>query len=272
MWVEGALSRLGLSYQLRAKVRGSRAWDVECLAKYLYPIVVEVLDLSRASPSDFYLKLFKLLDLQRSLGAKPILAVSGRGLSQEDLDVASSYGVYVVLDEAGLAKAVEGEEVGRVNSLSAKKLVRRASRGLAEGCRRSILELLASRALTREELALELSGSFPKRTVETQLRVLVKRGLVKSVARRPSGEAIYASSAGASLACDASRRSKRGLVKQAILRALKESPRPLSLSMLASMVGLSGRLYYIAPIVHQLRREGLVERAEGGWALRPKGG
>lgn|GEM_PF-3214021 len=270
LWIEEILKELNLSYRAKAKVKGSKSWEVDFLVQYLYPIAIEVLRGKRCSLDQFYHKLFKLLDLKRYIDLKPIIICIDNKLLVEDLYVALNYGVYVVFDKEGLRKAIEGADVKEVNLQLSEKLFKKASSEQAEACRKAIIERLSSKALSKEELIEQLSTSFHRKTVETQLKALVKRKVVKAIARRADGKALYSLLHKHVHVYDVSKRSRRQMLRQAILEALKSSEKPLNVHVLANMVGVGEHLYYIAPILHKLRREGLVDKVGDGWVLKER--
>ena len=249
-------------------VAGSRRWMLDYLVRYLYPIAIEVLREGEEPQAWFYYKLFKLLDLRDHIGAKPIIVCEDMRVTYEDLALASKYNVYVVFDNEGLRKAIEGADVEEVNLQHGEKLFKRANSEEAEACRKAIIEKLSLGVLSKEELIKQLSTSFHRKTIETQIKVLVKKKVIKAIARKADGKALYGLPHEGICVHDVSKRSRRKMLRQAILDVLKSSRKPLNIHMLASMVGVGKHLYYIAPVLHKLKQEGVIEKVEDGWVLK----
>jgi len=215
---------------------------------------------------DYYEKLVKLLDIKARLDARVIMVVPKRSLDLRKVQLAGSFGVYVVVegDTDALRRAMQGEDLTAVNELACAPPLRVKNRASASKCRELIVGLLEEGWLTAGELEERLGWGYDAKTVRAQLRTLQLGGQVKVVARARSGEGLYGlPGTPCRLREDLSRRSRGECLRRMITGALSAAGRPLTSAEIAGLLGVPRGI--AASMLRGLCRAGAARRVDGGW-------
>jgi hypothetical protein len=256
--------------ELRGKsnvvVAGSRRWLLDFYSPGPPPLVVEFL--SRRNKRRFPEKLLKLLDLKKSRDARAVLVVAPGAVGFEDVQLASSFGIYLVVDgdQTSLKNAIKGGDVAEVNVTSRERLLRTKSRGASLECREAVMELLEKGWLTYEELAEQLRWRFDPATVYAQLRTLQSKGEVKVLSRTRRGEGVFGLPGKVyPIRGDLSGPSKISHLAETISRLLESKDLPVTYQEMVNSLGV--RRHIVTSVLGGLARSGLIRRVEGGWTL-----
>jgi predicted ArsR family transcriptional regulator len=255
--------------ELRGKpntiVTGSRRWLLDFYSPGPPPLVVEFL--SRKNRHKFSEKLLKLLDLKKSRDARGVLVVAPGAVSSDDVQLASSFVIYLVIDgdQTSLKSAIKGGDVAEVNGASRERLLKIKSKGASLECREAIIELLEKGWLTYKELAESLRWRFDPATVYAQLRALQSKSAVKVLSRTRRGEGVFGlPDKFYSVRSDLSSLSKVSYLAETISRILKGKDRPVSYQEMANLLGV--RRHVVTSVLRGLAKKGSVRKVEGGWA------
>jgi len=249
-----------------AVVAGSRRWLLDFYSPGPPPLVVEFL--SRRNMRKFPEKLLKLLDLKKSRDARAVLVVAPGAVGSEDVQLASSLGIYLVIDgdQASLKNAIKGGDVAEVNGASRERLLKIKSRGASMECREAIMELLEKGWLTYKELAESLRWRFDPATVYAQLRTLQSKGAVKVLSRTRRGEGVFGLPDRVyPIRGDLSRQSKISYLAETISHLLEGKDRPVSYQEMAN--SLCVRRHVVTSVLGGLAKNGSIRKVEGGWAF-----
>jgi len=265
MWVSSKLLS-ELRGKPNAVVSGSRRWLLDIYSPGPPPLAVEFL--SRRNKRKFPEKLLKLLDLKKSRDARAVLVVAPGAVGSEDVQLASSFGIYLVIDgdQTSLKSAIKGGDVTEVNVTSRERLLKTKSRGASLECREAIMELLETGWLTYEELAEQLRWRFDPATVYAQLRALQSRGKVKVLSRTRRGEGVFGLPDKVyPIRADLSGHSKISYLAETISRLLEGKDRPVGYQEMANSLGV--RRHVVTSVLRGLAKSGSIQKVEGGWAL-----
>jgi len=249
-----------------AVVAGSRRWLLDFYSPGPPPLVVEFL--SRRNKRRFPEKLLKLLDLKKSRDARAVLVVAPGAVGSEDVQLASSFGIYLVIDgdQTSLKNAIKGGDVAEVGDASRERLLRTKSRDASLECREAIMELLDKGWLTYKEMAEQLRWRFDPTTVYAQLRTLQSKGAVKVLSRTGRGEGIFGLPGKVyPIRGDLSGPSKISYLAETISGLLESKDRPVSYQEMANSLGV--RRHVVTSVLRGLAKSGSVRKVEGGWAL-----
>ncbi len=261
--MEQPLTGAGFKGRGPFRVDGTCEWMVDFYSPGPPPFVVEYLSRSKR---DYYEKLVKLLDVKAKLDARAIMVVPRRSLDLRKVQLAGSFGVYVVVegDTDALRRAVQGEDVTALNELACAPLLRVKNRVSARRCRELIVGLLEEGWLTAGELEERLGWGYDAKTVRSQLRTLQLGGLVEVVARARSGEGLYGlPGAPCRLRGDLSRRSRGECLRKMIAGALSAAGRPLTSAEIATSLGVPRGI--ATSTLRELCRAGAARMVDGGW-------
>ncbi|MDI9644701.1 MAG: hypothetical protein QFX35_05730 [Candidatus Verstraetearchaeota archaeon] len=248
-------------------VNATVSWRVAYYNTGPPPVVAEIL--RGSSRGAFFEELVKLSDIRLRADARAILISPRRAIGVEKVRLASSFGVYVVLDTDpdGLSLASSGADVGEVNSRAISAILGSRNRKVASECRAAILALLEERWLTLEELISSLSFSFSARTVSQQLRSLTRSGSVRVLGRTKGGYGVFGIPGRVyPLRGDLSRPSTLRHLSGAVIAVLASSGRALSSGEISE--SLNASKHQVRRLLRRLSNEGKVERTEIGWALK----
>ncbi|MBC7121155.1 MAG: hypothetical protein H5T33_06240 [Candidatus Methanosuratus sp.] len=249
-----------------SKVNATLPWQVAFYDPGPPPIVAEALTGTRRW--ELLQGLVKLMDIRQNLDARTILVSPKRRLGVDDVRLATSFGIYVVLygDPEGLRLASKGTGVGDVNARAISAILKSKNRRVASECRDAIMSLLKEKWLTHGELVSELQLSFDPGTITHQLRSLTRAGVVQALGRTEKGEGVYGiPEIPYPVRGDLSRASKQRHLKGAIIAALASAGRPLTSYEISERLKVSK--HQIRSLLKILSKESKVIRIRHGWAL-----
>ncbi len=251
------------------KVNATLPWQVAFYGPGPPPVVADVLTSARRGA--FYEEIVKLSDIRQRHDARAILVSPRRRIGVDDARLATSFGIYVVLDgdQDGLSMASKGADVGEVNSRFVEAALKNRSRRAASDCRSAIIELLREKWLTLGELVSSLRLSFDARTVTAQLRSLARGGGVRLLARTVEGEGVYGlPGIQYPVRGDLSRPSRLAYLERAAIEMLSGSDRPLTSSEMSERLNVSQ--HQVRSLMRKLAGARKAARAGDGWVFSGK--
>jgi predicted transcriptional regulator len=252
-----------LKGQRNARVAASREWVVDFFSKGPPPLVIEFLH--RRDKTRFYEKLAKLLDIQKSYDSRSVLIISAGTIGPEDIRLASNFEIYVVSedDEDSFRTAVSGGDL-EINRVVMEKIISRKSRKFSKDCRVAILDLLEKRWLTAEELKEQLRWRYSKKTVNSQIRTLRKKGDVFVIGRTTRGKGILGIPGRIYYVReDLSNPTKTTHLSRAVVDLLKSAEHPMPYDWIANSLG--AKKHEITAVLRGLAKKGEVKRERKGW-------
>uniref|UniRef100_A0A7J3V0H9 Uncharacterized protein n=1 Tax=Candidatus Methanosuratincola petrocarbonis (ex Vanwonterghem et al. 2016) TaxID=1867261 RepID=A0A7J3V0H9_9CREN len=252
-----------------SKVNATLPWIVAFYEPGPPPVVADMLTSARKGA--FYEEIVKLSDIRQRLDARSILVSPRRRIGVDEARLATSFGIYVVLegDHDGLSMASSGADIGEVNSRFVETILKNRSRRVASECRSAIVELLREKWLTPEELVSELRLSFDARTVTAQLRSLARGGAVRLLARTVKGEGIYGLPGIQYPARgDLSRPSRLEYLERTVTEMLSNCDRPLTSTEMSERINVSQ--HQIRSIMRKLAGAQKAARTGDGWVFSGK--
>ncbi len=247
-------------------VNATCTWQVAFYSAGPPPVVADLLTSARRGA--FYGELVKLYDIRKVLDARAVIVSARRLLGVDEVRLATSFGIYVVLDgdAESLAMASGGAEVGEVNSRFVSSVLPKRSRRMASGCRNAILALLKEKWLTPEELVSELQLSYGEKTVVNQLRSLARIGKSHLLGRTVLGEGVYGMPGKLyPVRIDLSKSSKLKYLKSAVVQVLESCGRPVSSAEISEMLNVSK--HQIRSVLRKLANEHKTAKTSEGWIL-----
>ncbi|MGF3499179.1 MAG: hypothetical protein ACQXXL_06120 [Candidatus Methanosuratincola sp.] len=252
-----------------SEVNATNPWRVAFYDPGPPPVVADVLASARRGA--FYQEIVKLSDIRQRLDARSILVSPRRRIGVDDVRLATSFGIYVVLDDdpEGLRMASDGVDVGEVNSRFVESVLKNKSRRVASECRSAIIALLREKWLTPGELVSELQLSFGARTVTSQLRSLARGGTVHLLGRTVKGEGVYGlPGIQYPVRGDLSRPSRLGHLKRAVTAILASSSRPMTSVEISERLNVNN--HQIRSLLRKLANERKTVRTGDGWVFSDK--
>lgn len=247
-----------------ARVTASKNWTIDFFSRGPPPVAVDCL--SRRNRTLFYEKLVKLLDIRKYTDARAILVVDPGSIGPEEVQLASSFEIFVVLDTdaSSLRAASEGGELGEINGKALASILSGRSSKVARECRSAILELLEKNWFTQSELEEQLRWRFSPRTVGSQIKTLERTGHILSLGRTVRGESLFGLPGRLyPLRGDLSNSSRRGCLSKNIKAILEDCERPMTYDEIVARVG-AGK-HTVTALLRELRRQGFVRKSEEGW-------
>ncbi|MEM2126301.1 MAG: hypothetical protein QXQ53_07900 [Candidatus Methanosuratincola sp.] len=266
---------MGLTFQKlisgsqSSEVDATLPWQVAFYDPGPPPVVADVL--TSAQRGAFYQEIVKLSDIRQRLDARSVLVSPRKRLGVGDVRLATSFGIYVVLDDdpEGLRMASSGTDVGEVNSRFVEAVLKKRSRRVASDCRSAIVGLLREKWLTPEELVSELNLSFDDRTVFSQLRSLARCGTVQLLGRTVKGEGVYGLPGILyPVRGDLSRLSKLRHLKSSVAGLLASCGRPMTSAEISERLNVSK--HQIRSLLRKLANERKTIRTNDGWIFLGK--
>lgn len=251
------------------KVNATLPWQVAFYEPGPPPVAADVLTSARRGA--FYEEVVKLSDIRQRLDARVILVSSRRRIGVDDVRLATSFGICVILDgdSEGLRMASSGADVGEVNARFVEAILKNKSRRVASECRSAIVELLREKWLTPEELVSALHLSFGARTVTSQLRSLVMVGTVRLIGRTAKGEGVYGLPGIQYPARgDLSRPSRLRYLEGAVTEMLSSCGRPMTSAEMSERLNASQ--HQIRSVLRKLANGRKAARTGGGWVFSGK--
>ncbi len=258
-----------ISKSQASQVSATLPWQVAFYDPGPPPVVADLLTVARKGA--FYEMIVKLSDIRQKFDARAILVSPRRRLGVGEVQLATSFGIYVVLDcdQDGLRMASSGSDVEEVNSRFVHAILKNRSRRVASDCRSAILALLKEKLFTPDELVSELGLSFNTRTVTSQLRSLVNAGAVRLLGRTVKGEGVYGLPGILyPVRGDLSKISRISHMKRAIVDTLAFCGRPMSSAEISERLGVSK--HQIRSLLRKLSNERKTIKIGDGWILLGK--
>lgn len=253
----------GLEGERGIWVDGSIRWRVDFIRRGVPPVMIGSLP---TRSQGFFRKLVMFLDIKRYNDARAILLIRRGAVQPEDVQLASSFGIYVVIekDNSSLKSAAEGAEVGEINQRTLISISRK-SRSASGECMARILELLNARWLTARELQEELRWQLDPRTVYSRIRVLERKRAITVLGRTKKGEGIFGiPGVFYRMRNDLSAPSKKEYVSYAIMTLLNDKDR--TYSEISESTGIEK--HTVAAALRGLSRQGSVRRFGNLWTIR----
>ena len=253
----------GLEGKKEASVNGSIRWQVDFFREGPPPVVIEQL---RTRGLGFFQKVVMLLDIKRYIDARTILLVRRGVVGSDEIQLASSFAIYVVIEgENGtLRAAAEGGEVSEINQSTLLAISHKSRRASGE-CRSEILELLSERWLTGRELQDELRWRFDPGTVYSKVRALERSKAIAVLGRTKNGEGVLGvPGAFYRIREDLSAPSKKMYISNTIRALLKD--RCMSYAEISDSTGI--RKQAVSATLRELSRNGFVRRSGSQWASK----
>jgi predicted transcriptional regulator len=247
-------------------IAGTRRWILDFYSPGPPPLVLEFL--SRRNKRKFPEKLLKLIDLKTSRDARAVLVVAPGAVSSEDVQLATSFAIYLVIDgdQPSLKNALRGGDVVEVNGASRERHLKIKSKSVSLECREAITELLEKGWLTYKELAESLRWRFDSATVYTQLRSLQSKGTVKVLSRTKKGEGIFGlPNKFYSIRGDLSKLSKIRYLEETIFGILDNKGQPMGYQEITILLGV--KRHVVTSILRGLTKKGSIRKVGGGWTL-----
>lgn len=243
------------------KVAGTIEWLVDYYHDGPPPIAIELLNGKRA----FFEKLVKLLDIKKAKDARTIIFAKKSALDPKFVELSTSFGVYVVLDEEFLVKAINGEDVFEVNSAIIKSF---KNREIFKSCRDDVLELLSNECLTLNEIMERLSFKYERVMIRNQVRRLLSSERILKLCRLSTGEVVYGLHGRIyRMRDDLSSESKKKYIRGLILDLVRS--KPMNYSEIAEALGLSRGL--VTSALRELKKKGLVKKQGDKWIPQTSG-
>ncbi|MCQ5341271.1 MAG: winged helix-turn-helix domain-containing protein [Candidatus Methanomethylicia archaeon] len=245
-----------LPWKEKIEIMGTKKWILDYYYEGPPPIVIELLNKKK----EFYEKIVKLLDLQKTLYAKTILFLK-KPIDLELIDLATSFSIYIVKDDDGVIKVINGEDIYEINNNTKKNI---KSKIIAKECRNSILEIIKDECLTTNEIIDKLKLRFNEKTIRSQIRKLLSKGEIVKLYRLNNGKLVFGiPNKIYPLRENVSKSSRSKYLKNIILSILEN--RSLTPSEIANIIKVDKSI--IIPILRELRKEGKIKRIKNEWML-----
>ena len=252
------------------KVSGSREWRVDFFSKSYPPLAAEFL--YKKDQLKLPEKLVKLMDIRKFLDARGILIVSPGSIDPQDLQVATSLEIYVVMsnDGSSLWEAVKGGDLSEINRIAMSQAMATRKRSMAQACRSAILELIGEKWLTSRELEDQLRWRYVPKTVVAQIKSLQRRKSICVLGRNTRGEGILGIPGKIyPLRSDLSGPSRIFYLTKSISGMLEsERGHPLEHAEIAVSLGISK--HAAAAVLRELSKQGRAFRTKNGWVAKNK--
>ncbi|MEM1573308.1 MAG: winged helix-turn-helix domain-containing protein [Candidatus Methanomethylicaceae archaeon] len=243
------------------KVYGTIEWLVDYYYEGPPPIVIEYLNRKK----EFYEKFVKLLDIKKVKDARVVFFAKKNAIDLKFIEISTSFGIYMTINEDLLIKAINGEDLFEINSVIIKNF---RNREVLKNCKNEILELLNNECLTLNEIIERLSFKYEKNTIKNQVRNLLLHGKILKLCRLNTGEVIYGLPGKIyKIRDNLSKESKKKYIRKLILNLIKS--KPMNYLEIMEILGLSKNL--ITSTLRELRKKGMIKKEGDKWIFQISG-